>query len=415
MIKSYKGNSLVVTIVISLVLAIICSSVILLAYYNRQQQFRNEIDQRLRINLESATNLVLVDSAVYSRPVLETIDLFEEKKDSVSIKKELWGIFQVATIRSFHNRLSKERSFFYGPSMPAYMNACLYVSDHNRPVAVVGDTRLTGDGYLPVAGLKSSYIAQRGFNNDKLIEGSIKNSGDSLPGLRKEVLDNLNNLLFSKPAVYSQNSIDSIEQDFSDTAVSVYSREKIILRNCFLSGHIQIKSDSEIEIDSSARINNLILVAPCIRFREGVKTTVQALASDSLIVEKNCLFEYPSVLVLLKKNNFALQNRLFIAANCKIEGVILSLCNNNDLYKTFVEIGNKTTITGVIYTMGYLVLKATVKGIVMTDFFIYRSPATIYENYLVDVTINREQLPGYFLVPSIFPSSTVGGIIQWVK
>jgi hypothetical protein len=415
MIKSYKGNSLVVTVVISLVLAIICSSIILLAYYNRQQQLKNDIELQLQRDVESSTNLILADSSVYPNPVSDTIDLFGEGKDSLEIKKELWGIFQVATVKSFHNRVSRERSFFYGPAMPDYMNACLYVADHRRPIAVVGYTKLIGDGYLPGAGIKTSYIGQRGFENNKLIAGEIKTSQDSLPVLSKNVLDYLHKVLSGNLIISSKFISDSLEQDFSDTAVYIYSKEKISLSNCSFKGHIQIKSDIAIEIDPSAQLNNVMLVAPCIRFKEGTKAIAQALASDSLVIEKNCVFEYPSALILKKENNSTLQNRLLIAENCKIKGVVLSLCNNNDLYKTFVEVGGETKIMGVIYTMGYLALKGNIEGIAMTDFFIYKSPTTTYENYLVDITINRIRLPGYFLIPSIFNSSKTQDIIQWVK
>jgi hypothetical protein len=416
MIRSYKSNSLVITVIISLVLAITCSSAILLALYNRQEQVKDNVQQKLQRNLESATNLVLADSAIYIAPVFDSLDLFDETKDSVIIKKEFWGLFQMASIRATSNNFSKQKNFFYGETVPDYMDGCLYVADHSRPIAVVGDTKLIGDAYLSRSGIKTSYIDQRGFNNNKLIEGMIKKSEDSLPGLRGNCLSNLYRLLKGGQALYSQNIPDSLDKSFTDSAFSFYKNEKITLRNCFLNGHVLIKSDSAIEIEPSARLNNIILVAPSIHFKAGVTAaTVQAFATDSLIVEKGCSFQYPSILLLLKMNNSNLQNRMVIGNDCEINGELISVCNNSDLYKTSVEIGKNTKINGIIYTMGFLTLKGIVNGTVMTDFFIYKSPSTIYENYLVDITINREQLSEFFLVPAIFKGSTSQEIVQWVK
>src|SRR5689334_22602042 len=139
MIKSYKGSSLVITIVISLVLAIICSTMILLAYFNRIHQQREDDLNRVERNLTSAINLVLADSSVYIQPHTETFDLFDEQKDSVTIQRELWGLFGVASVNTFHNRRSKQAHFFYGRYMSDTLNACLYVAEHNRPIALAGN------------------------------------------------------------------------------------------------------------------------------------------------------------------------------------------------------------------------------------------------------------------------------------
>lgn len=415
MIKSYKANSLVVTLIISLILAVICSSAILLAYYNRNQQFRSDIDRRLETNLQSAINLVLADTAICIQPISDTLDLFKENTDSVAIKKELWGTFQLASLKTFFNHFKKQTCFFYGPEMPGYMYACLYVADHRRPIALAGNTKLIGNGFLPRAGIKASYINQEGFNGDKLINGKIMESLDSLPDLRKEVSEQLYKILLNQSSAYSQNIPDSMHQSFTDAAICFYKREKIRLTNCSFSGHIIIKSNSEIEVDSSAHLRDIILAAPCIRFTQGVNARLQAFASDSLIIEKNCSFGYPTTVALVKTKNSNLLNKLTIAENSQINGTVLAICNNSDLYKTFVEIGDKTIVNGIIYTMGYLHPGGNVTGIVMTDFFIYRSPATTYENYLVDVSINREQLSQYFLTPSIFTSSMPQQISEWVR
>lgn len=411
---SFKGNSLVVTVVISLILAIICSSVIMLAYLNRTQQFKDGLDDKLRANLESAINIVLADTLITTSPIVDRVDLFDEGKDSVIMKKELWGIFQVGTVAAFHGRFSKQNVFFYGPFTPPYMEGCLYVADHDRGIAVVGNAKLIGDGYLPPAGIKPAYIDQRGYNNDKLIYGKIKESARSLPLLKTQIMKRLDTLLFHQ-SISSAEIPDSASQNFSDTALNFYRKGTIVLSNCSFTGHILIKSDTAIEVDASAKLKDVVLVAPVIRFRKGTNAVVQAFAADSLIIEEGCGFEYPSAFVMIKRKEATLQNKMMIGSNCRIQGIILSACNDKDLYRSSVEIGSGTKIRGVIYTMGYLTLRADVEGVTMTDFFIYRSPAATYENYLVDIVLDRRQLPGHFLLPSVFDNSSAQEIVQWVK
>jgi hypothetical protein len=55
-IKNLRGGSLIVTVVIALVLAILCSSLVLLAYYNRQNEQTTNIEYRLNNNIESRYN-----------------------------------------------------------------------------------------------------------------------------------------------------------------------------------------------------------------------------------------------------------------------------------------------------------------------------------------------------------------------
>ena len=420
-IKRLASSSLVITVVISLILSIFCSSVILLAYYNRQSQKATDIESRISDNLASVTNLVLADSVVYQISHTDSFDLFNEGRDSVLTDRYLWGLYEVASVKSYYGKFSKEASFFYGPTMGDSLDACVYLAEHQRPLSLVGNVRLIGDAYLSKAGLKTSYIDQRGFSYDKLIQGKIKISDASLPGLNVKVIDNIKALLqMCNDTGLNRNVTEGVNQDsvfrsFKESVLIKFQKGKLFLSNCKLQGKIIIMSDSAIEVDQTARLKNVIIVAPVIVIKQGFQGTVQAIASDSLIVENNCIFEYPSALVLVKKETETLQNRMIIGENCSISGLLFSGCMNNDLYKSFVEIKDNTRVNGIVYIMGYLNLKADITGVVLTDFFIYKTPTTIYENYLVDVQINRLKLSEYFLTSSLINSPGNKGIIQWLK
>src|SRR5687767_4824769 len=305
-IKRLASSSLVITVVISLILSILCSSVILLAYYNRQSQKTTDIENRVSDNLESAINLVLADTTIYLNPLTVGLDLFREEKDSVVISKKTWGLFQVAHVKAFYSKFSKSKSFFYGTTMPEYMNGCLYMADHQRPLSLVGEAKLVGDAYIPKAGLKASYIDQRGYSYKQLINGSVKISNENLPELNESIIENLKSLLRTGKSITAKSNPlnkDSISWSFSDTALFFFGKGKVSLKNCILRGQVIILSDNEIEVENTAKFEDVILVAPTIIFKENFQGTVQAIASDSLIVGNGCLMEYPSSLVLIKNEN----------------------------------------------------------------------------------------------------------------
>jgi hypothetical protein len=418
--NSVPGNALVLTIVIALILAILCTSLILLAYYNRQHQLMADIAQRLDRNLESSTQLLLSNRAVPTSPQHDTIDLFGEESDSVMISTAPWGIFQTATVTACNGRFEKQRSFIFGSALPDYMNGCLYMADHKRPLSLVGHTVLTGDVYLSKAGVKATYINQRGFDNDKLVDGKIQNSQETLPEPDKGMIDYLYQL--TKPdsvmgsAIENALPSDSMVQRFTDTTAFLYSKTILNLDALTLKGHIIIKSDSIIEVGASTVCEDVILVAPVIRFEKGFTGSVQAIATDSLIAEPGCMFEYPSALILLKRPAITWQNVMRIEKGCQVNGIIITKCENADPFKTFAEIQPDCRINGIAYIMGFLAFsKATVSGTLLTDFFIYKTPSMLYENHLVDVSVNRQSLSRYFIGSGIFKNASRKEIIKWVQ
>lgn len=408
------------TIVIALILAILCSSLILAGYYNKYNIINAAVNRKLVRNEESVINLLLSDTTIHCNSTEEKMDLFGQDEDSVIVRRGTWGLFQFASVFSFQTRFKREKSFFYGTAVPGFMDACLYLADHQKPVSLIGNTKLKGNAYLSKAGIKPGYIDQRGFNFSSLIEGKIKNSYSDLPAINQNMFACLLPLLSqAKSTSESKGDInvdegDSIIQHFRDTALYIFRPEKIILRDISLKGQIIISSTDLIEVSASANLEDVILVAPRIRFHSQFEGTVQAIASDSLILEAGCVLNYPSSLVLIKQTTREIQNVLKIAENCTIRGTVVVYTDQKDIFKSYVETGDNTKIEGIMYTSGYLFLRGEVDGIVLTDYFIYKSPSTIYENHLVDVELNRNKLSPYFAGATIFDNTSPKKVIKWL-
>ncbi|HEY0067138.1 MAG TPA: hypothetical protein VGB46_07245, partial [Flavisolibacter sp.] len=181
MFQKLKASSLVLSVVISLILAILVSSVILLGYHNRRTFQLHHTESRVQRNLQSAISLILGDTLETAGN--ETLDLSGEGRDSVRIRRGWWGLYQVATAEARTGRWMKKKSFLYGISLPPAMDGCLYMADHQRPLSLSGATKLRGDAWISPTGLKTAYVDGRGFEYTTLLEGEVRNSSNHLPRL----------------------------------------------------------------------------------------------------------------------------------------------------------------------------------------------------------------------------------------
>jgi hypothetical protein len=420
--NSVRASALLLTVVMALILAILCSAVILLAFYNRQYEISATVEQRLNRNIISTTNLVLSDSTFISSIQTDTLDLFGNNTDSVAISKEPWGIFQVACLTAFAGRFSKQQSFLYGGSLPVYMEGCVYLADHKRPLYLVGQTRLTGDAYLSKSALKPSFIDQRGYAYDHLLTGTVKISKEELPPLNEACINYLDDI----PAKLAGHCLvdssfrfspaDSLTRSFYDTALVIASHDPVFLENNYLQGHLIIQSDSMVTVNAAAHLEQVIIIAPVVKFQEGFTGSLQVIATDSIIVEPHCTFNYPSSLVLLKHKSFPTQNLIKIGSGSSFHGIIITNCEKEDIVRSFVQLQKDARISGLLYIKGYLSLEGNIiAGTVLTDYFIYRKGASVYENHMVDVEIDRKKLSPHFTGSAIFEGSSDKKIIQWLK
>jgi len=418
--KTVNGSALIITIVFAIIIGILTSALILLAYYNRLQQSSEIIRDRLVRNAQSGINLLLADTTGLNTNSKRLIDLFNHQTDSVEITSNNWGLYKVGIVRSFEIKKEKTSLFMYGEMLPLNFKAAIYLADHERPLALVGKTKIIGDAFLPKAGAQIAYIDQRVYNRDSLIFGKILISEKSLPSLEPrtfEYLEQLTSLPRIRATSINETLLlqDTIVRLFDDSALEIYHKGKLILQNHSIAGNIIIHSDSLIEIDETCAIKNCILTAPVIKVKKGFKGSLQLIATDSIILEQNCRLDYPSAIVLLKTKKQVFQPAIIIDSGSIVEGTILTFADNDDQNKTAVYLREGSKVTGLVYVNGFLSLKGRIDGAVGADFFLYNTGATMYQNYLVDAEINRSELSKSFVGPSIFTEITKRKVITWLK
>ena len=418
-----KAAALHIVIIIALVIAIISASLLSVAFYYRLGQQQKARMDRLGSNLKSGTAILL--SANYeAADTVAVRDLFEEGTDSVLLFQQQWGAFTINTVRAFQQRDTLQQSFLSGGSFTN--TAAIYLADEDRPLSVSGSTQITGDGELPKSGLKQSYIDGKPYVGKELIKGKITSSSRTLPDLQETVLKTL---LEYFPDTAKESKPIPGEQEWKprdSVTNSFYQRRQVyrlkpshqLLSGITIKGHIVLISDTTLTIASDAKLEDVLIYAPAIIIKDGFKGSCQLFARDSIVTGKNCDFSYPSFAGVFKPAGSKIQTKISLGAGSHFSGILLSYEKERSDLQTLIAIGKNSMVKGEVFATGFISMEApvTVYGKVYARRFIMQRSGVRYENYLVDVIINRTLLSKYYLSSPLFKRADQDKhILRWLK
>ncbi len=276
----------------------------------------------------------------------------------------------------------------------------LYLPDNQQALKVGGETKIEGTVFLSERGVERAYIAGKNYLLDQLVYGKIEKSERILPALRKEV-QNLSLETFIKDC----NKVEYLSKDsIYDFAqkTTLFSEMNPLTIQSKISGNVIIHSFDSIYVTSEAKLKNVILIAPKIRFQEGFKGSVQAIAHQTIVCEKNVNLTYPSTLVLNELENSALgmQASIFLHENAKVlGGILIQTQNFNFRNVPHLEVSKNSLVAGLVYNVGETELKGKLIGYLYTQKFILNAGGGVYMNHLLDATLSSKLLPENFLIP----------------
>jgi hypothetical protein len=417
-----KGSALYIVIIISLVIALICSALVLAAYFFRGQYLVKSRFDRLQDNLSSGVHILLrTKDTAYLQG--KTLSLFNNGDDSVHLKNIRWGIYDIGVVEAFKQQDTLIKIFSTAFGIDSSKWAAIYLIDEDRPVSVSGKTAILGDAYLPKAGVKAAYVDNKAYEGDKrLVVGKIQDSQRNLPPLnesRLKVLDELFNM--QRGPVNTNWKTDTPHRSFRcPTEVVNLGNNPYILKNTRLSGNIILYADTLLTIDSTATLNDVLVFAKAIVVKSGFHGNCQLFASDSISIERNCRLEYPSCLGLLryKSSVVGFPPQISVGQNSRVSGVIFTYEKEASALPATISVGKGAQISGQIYAQYIFSTKdsAMVKGSVFTARFMYQTAFTRYENYLINLKIDAPGLSRYYLTSDLIPvASTEKKILQWLE
>jgi len=410
-----KAGALYFSIIVAFLIAVICASLIMLAAHYRGSYLKEMRMARLSRNMDSGITYVLAENENTSDS-LKGLDLFGDQTDSVLIDKKKWGIFTLATVKSFVQADTLRRSFMMGLETTNDALA-VYLSDEDRPLSVSGDTRITGNAEVPKAGMRKSYVESRPYSGDQLVYGKISDSKRTLGGLEKKWITEIEEKLDFDPSALATLTADDEQVSFF-TPSKEFDVSGLAKMNRSLSGHITLYSDTVLKISADAKLDNTVIYAKAIVVADGFKGNCQLFARDSITVGNNVVLSYPSVLGLVSQEKMVDQAKIVLGNDVLFDGIIFSYEPKRSALQTLVALGENTIVKGEVYVTGLLKLakKVKVEGKVSCNRFIMQTPTTLYENFLVDVTLNRKARSRVYLTSAIFTGvSGSKKILRWEK
>jgi hypothetical protein len=417
-----RAGALLVSVVVAFVIALLSSFLILLSYYYKLQSLDSIRYKRLERNAFSAIHYLLTEH-VSKESETEVMDLFEEGEDSVAFSHYPWGAYQIAFVKSFSGRIACTKTIMYGYAPQKNFRTAVYLVDQNRPLNLVGKTRLVGNAFLPEAGVTRGYIEGKSFVGKTLVEGQVSKSKNTLPAFDPEVLKRLSRYLDPKQLSDGEaiHWIHNLERDtllysFQDTTALVRLPAYGVLSGKYMAGKIIVYADSVLTVAENARLSDVILVAPKIVFQKGFKGNIQAFATDSILVEENCILQYPSVLGLFKKDHKVRQPYIKLKEYAIVQGFIFTNQSEfvRDQAQTLITLAPNSKVSGQVYADGFLDTKGIVHGSVFCNKFLLKTNSSVYENHLLDAEINFPALSEHYVGTSLLGEQKSKKIIKWL-
>lgn len=407
--KYLPAGALLLAILMATLIAAGTAGLLLLLQYQRQYAAQTMRHERLQQNLASATNLLLADHNDATNGLLE-LNLFDGDRDSIMLSCQPWGVFDVAIAYAYEGMDTLRHAFIMGKVPAAKERFALYLADERRPLSLSGHTRIQGDAYIPEAGIRKSYIENEAYAYEEVVhDGTIHISNSVLPELDVSIVERLYSYLQPADTVIWKTNADnwfnglpaeSRIRRFSDDCRTLYGFDSLVIDRQVVSGHVVIVANRAITVGAGAQLDNVLLFAPHIRFEQGFEGRLQAFARDSLIVENNCRFDYPSVLGLINIPQDTvtqeLQPFIRIDSASTINGLVFSHFAGSEQLLAKIVLGKETAVHGQVYADGLLELQGRVDGMTLCRRFTLQTASSLYENFVLNGVMDLAALSPYY-------------------
>lgn len=396
-----RAHSLLYAIYVCLIIALLCGALLYMANMYNQLNIFYASHEELYIHNQSLVNYALVNTEGDMPEV--------DKKNGIesSFEKNPYGLLTILKATSFISNDTVISAHLLG--LDKVDKTCVFVPSQSRSLSYSGNVKLIGEKKLPSDYIRPIYIDTRLNKLD--IDGNITVSPSILPELSKN---------FKSPVTFAAQEVklkdlpkikDFYYNSFLKPSVKVVL-EAPEITNVSLKGNIIIYSNDSIVVSSGAVLEDVILVADKIYFKDNFKGSVQAFASEKIVTGKNVELRYPSVLCVTTSGA---KNSIHIGKENKLYGaIVLHGSAFTEIQNNLVEIEEDSFIAGDIYCSGNLILKSNVYGSVYTNKFSYTTTSTGYGDCIADIEINALKRPRYFVGVPLFDNDKNYGTIKKV-
>lgn len=389
-------------------------------YIQYQHQFmsRQAGIAQLEHTLTSAVKLYSMHPEVFSATEGQ-VDVFQDGLGMVSYNRIPYGVYELLYVETAFKNHAQSRVALMGEAYGSGNRIALYMPDSKKYLSVSGDSEVRGTCFIPELGLRAGHIEGHGFRGYLEKRSShIFPSKKSLPLPAKGLLGQIDDFVAGDADYQVLSAADLKEQ--SGLFASFYEPGKSFIlppgagqiNDLVLKGNIMVRCEDEITVSATTTMDMPILVARKIIISNQFKGSLQAFATDTLIVGEHVHLQYPSALVV----KGAKSGLLHVGKQTKIEGAVIGY-NNKTREDNFVQvrIANGSTVSGQLYCNGKTELKGTINGTCASALFNLKTDMAFYENHLLDARLNSEELPADFACVPLVDDYTEQQFIQWLR
>jgi hypothetical protein len=418
--RKLNGGALLFSLVISLLILVLISSIISINYYHSVKYAYNVQLNRLKNNVESATNLALAGPESTEEKE-NHIDLFGSGKDSVKIRQWNFGLFDGFEVEGHYKSVLINKKALAG--IESGNSSVFYLCDHGKAISMSGKTELYGNIYFPKSGYQSGYISGNSLQGEPM--KGIKYISKEFPQADKTLEEKIASILkgeTNSDSIANNGSLsenDSIINSFSNPTLNILVSGDITLGNKFIDGNVLIRCSGKIKVKKTAQLNNVILVGRCVEFEKETQATIQVFATDTIFTEEKCRFGYPSVFVVAQEKNRPAA--LIMGKENEFTGTVVGLRDKYNVNQPFsFKMGDASIINGQIYFAGPACLNGEINGEVYIEKTFVSTSSSVNDNYMYNVVINKKPLNKRFCFIKLLQQDVLArkqkrSILKWTS
>ncbi len=401
------AGAMLYTVAICLLVAMLLSAMVLLYSYAKLGSDVIYYHELAHDNLQSGKNLILYGAdpnfGAFSG------SLFDTSIDSYYVTMAPWGVYGILHSTGVHGPARAQESILFGQVPEATFTASLFLQDRNRPLNLAGKTTIEGLIYLPEAGLRRGIVGRAGFQGATLHQGQqrLSKNETSAPDYRlcTDITARLQQLDRQHiSGNWRGRPGDAIVGKWTSPSLELRANGPIDLSDIALTGNIVVTAP-KVYIAKDAQLQDILIFANEIHVQSGFQGRLQMFATDSIYIEPQCQLQYPSAAVLASTEEWG---ALILGEASTLHGLLMadaSLIDPKAKNLSYTLIAAQAEVVGTVIVAENLDLKGTVTGHVNTGKFRLVTAATLYENYLLDATIQHEGLSPQYAMPLLQPGN----------
>ena len=291
------------------------------------------------------------------------------------VRREPWGLYELLHITTADSLLSVCRIAGAEPD-PAQT---LRYADARTAVTLAGSTCLQGILRLPQNGLAYGRMGADFYRGAPVARGRIRRTAATLPAPSAEVVARIAALHAEAGRLPVAGELpDSLGVSFCDPAVALRLGTAEI-GGSTLRGRIVLAAD-ELRIDSTCRLEHLLVCARKITVGCGARIAAQLFARDTVVVEPRAVLEYPSGICA---GRYA---ELDHRATADGYVIVRDTVRHRKMTASYRQ-SRTARVRGLLYADGAAHVQGIVAGQAVLRQAVYFSPQGYYKDMLYDVAL----------------------------